>query len=80
MEVAGGKGAFEDQVVLLTRRQRIKYRLLDKPGLGLLYFCVSYFFELGFLDGAAGFHFARLKCRYFNMIRARIMTAAQRSR
>lgn len=56
----------------LTRRQRFKYRFLDKPGLGLFYFCVSFLLKAGFRDGLAGFRFARLKWRYFDDIRDKI--------
>ena len=66
------KTAEKEEWARLTRRQRIKYWLLDKPGLGLFYFCAAYFLKLGFLDGAAGFHLARCKMRYFSKIRSRI--------
>jgi len=66
------KTAGEKEWSLLTRRQRFKYRMADKPGLGLFYFCVSYFLKSGFLDGGAGLRFARLKWNYFNDIRAKI--------
>jgi len=56
----------------LTARQRLKYRMLNKPGLGLIYFAAAYFLKLGFLDGRAGFELARAKCRYFNRIRSLI--------
>ena len=56
----------------LTTRQRIKYRMLKKPGLGLMYFFAAYILKLGFLDGRAGFELARAKCRYFNRIRRKI--------
>lgn len=66
------QSAGEEAWSQLTFRQRFKYRVLDKPGLGLFYFCVSYFLAFGFMDGAVGFHFARLKAYYFNRIRSQI--------
>ncbi len=56
----------------LTTRQRLKYRMLNKPGLGLLYFAASYFLKLGFLDGRSGFYLAAYKARYFRTIRMKI--------
>lgn len=58
-----------------TPRQRFKYRHLTKWWLGPLYFLMSYVVQRGFLDGSAGWTFARLKCRYFADIRRRIRTA-----
>ena len=52
----------------LTARQRLKYRLLDKPGLGAFYFFAAYVLKRGFLDGRAGLELARAKRRYFNRI------------
>lgn len=57
----------------LTRRQRFKYRYLASAWLGPLYFVVSYFVKLGFLDGSAGWVFARMKWRYFSDIRLKIL-------
>ena len=57
---------------ILTARQRVKYSLLNRPGLGWIYFCAAYVLKLGFLDGRAGFELARTKCRYFNQIRRQI--------
>ena len=56
----------------LTRRQRVKYGLLDSWFMGPLYFTTSYVLKLGFLDGRAGFLFAWLKLRYFLRVRAGI--------
>ena len=55
-----------------TPRQRFKYRHLDDWWLGPLYFVMSYVVKRGFLDGRAGFTFARLKWRYFSDIRRKI--------
>ena len=56
----------------LTKRQRFKYRYLNCFWLAPLYFGISYFFKLGFLDGGAGFRFALMKWRYFSDIRLKI--------
>ena len=53
----------------LTGRQRVKYGLIRCWWFGLAYFCVTYFLKGGFLDGKAGFVFARGKMRYFERIR-----------
>jgi hypothetical protein len=44
-------------------RQKIKYKLLDKYWLCLIYFFYSYFLKLGFLDGVPGFAFHTVKLR-----------------
>lgn len=56
----------------LTKRQRIKYRLLTCPFFPLIYFTASYIFKGGFLDGWAGFHFAVGKMFYFSQVQAKI--------
>jgi len=63
----------------LTRRQRFKYKNLDKCWLGAFYFVISYFLKCGFLDRAVGFHLARLKGRYFNEIRIKIRAVKQKN-
>ena len=65
--------AGEDEWAKLNGRQRFKYWHLAKWWLGPLYFLVSYFAKRGFLDGAAGWTFARLKMRYFDEIRLKIL-------
>ncbi len=55
-----------------TVRQKVKYSLLSSGLLGPLYFIYSYVFKLGFLDGLAGWRFARMKYRYFCDICARL--------
>lgn len=57
----------------LTHRQRIKYRMLTWPFFPVMYFMVSYFFKLGFLDGRAGLYFALGKLFYFYQIQAKIV-------
>jgi glycosyltransferase involved in cell wall biosynthesis len=56
----------------LTSRQRFKYKHMAKWWMPWLYFCVSYFAKQGFLDGEAGWVFARLKFRYFDEVRLKI--------
>ena len=63
----------------LTARQRFKYRYLEKWWLGPLYFLVSYLGKAGFLDGKAGWDFARLKLEYFRRIRNKLMEAKKLS-
>lgn len=57
---------------LLTFRQRLKYRMLTWPIFPLVYFVASYILKLGFLDGRAGFNFARGKMFYFYQIQTKI--------
>lgn len=54
----------------LSRRQRLKYRLIRNPIFPILYFMATYFLKLGFLDGWAGFYFAAGKAAYFYQIQA----------
>lgn len=56
----------------LTKRQQTKYRLIANRWFGFAYFCACYFVKWGFLDGKAGFVFARGKWKYFNNIRRKI--------
>jgi hypothetical protein len=57
----------------LTPRQRTKYRNLTRWWFAPAYFATTYFLKLGFLDGAAGFHYAFLKLLYFYEIRLKII-------
>jgi hypothetical protein len=63
----------------LTRRQRLKYRLLCTPFLGPGYFLATYLFRLGFLDGRPGFWFAWHKLRYFFSVWRRIRALRRRA-
>ena len=56
----------------ITPRQQFKYRHLNDWWLGPLYFLMSFVAKRGFLDGKAGWTFARLKWRYFSDIRQKI--------
>ena len=53
----------------LTRRQVFKYRHLAKWWYPLFYFLFVFVVKRGFLDGAAGFHYAFYKAWYFHSIR-----------
>lgn len=57
----------------LTDRQKTKYNLIKKWWFGFAYFCACYFLKRGFLDGKAGYEFARGKWRYFRKIRRKIL-------
>jgi len=61
----------------LTRRQRLKYRLMNSYFLGPLYFFAGYIGKLGLLDGRAGFIFAILKMYYFIQIKCKINALRQ---
>lgn len=66
------KGAGNEEWSKLNRRQRFKYQNLARWWLGPLYFLVGYVAKRGFLDGAQGWTFNRLKMRYFDEIRLKI--------
>jgi glycosyltransferase involved in cell wall biosynthesis len=52
----------------VRRRKALKQILYRLPCRPMLMFWVLYVFKLGFLDGKAGFHYARLRCMYEYMI------------
>lgn len=52
----------------LTQRQRFKYTNLTRAWYSAFYFLFTYVAKLGFLDGAAGFHYAAYKAWYFRTI------------
>jgi glycosyltransferase involved in cell wall biosynthesis len=52
--------------------QKIKYRLIRTPLIGVAFFCGSYFLLGGFRDGARGFAFALLKMGYFTQVYCKI--------
>ena len=56
----------------LTPRQQAKYRHIAKWWAAPVYFIRGYIFKGGFLDGAAGFHFALGKAIYFYQIRLKL--------
>ncbi|QEG01056.1 Glycosyl transferase family 2 [Stieleria maiorica] len=56
----------------LTLKQRIKYRLIESPFAGIVYFFGAYFMMGGFLDGKRGLAFALLKMGYFTQVYCKI--------
>lgn len=56
----------------LTDRQRKKYQHITKWWAAPVYFIRGYILKGGFLDGAAGLHFALMKAVYFYQIRLKI--------
>ena len=55
-----------------TQRQRIKYGYIERWWYPWGYFFYAYVVRLGFLDGAAGFHYAFYKAWYFLTVRLMI--------
>ncbi|MDV6032217.1 MAG: glycosyltransferase family 2 protein [Phycisphaera sp. RhM] len=56
----------------LTLKQKIKYRLIESPFAGIVYFLGAYFMMGGFLDGKRGLAFALLKMGYFTQVYCKI--------
>ncbi len=56
----------------LTKRQKIKYKLINSGLLPIVYFLGSFIFKAGFLDGKAGYVLAKYKANYFFQIRTKI--------
>ncbi|QDV41316.1 hypothetical protein Enr13x_11540 [Stieleria neptunia] len=56
----------------LTLKQKIKYRLIESPFAGIVYFLDAYFMMGGFLDGKRGLAFALLKMGYFTQVYCKI--------
>lgn len=71
----GPKGS--DAWNALTKRQTLKYKNLSKWWFAPAYFLNVYFVKRGFLDGAAGFHYAYYKAWYFHSIRLIILTSKE---
>ena len=61
----------------LNKRQRFKYRHLNRFWLSYSYFFLQFILKRGFLDGQAGLRFALLKLQYFQDIRSKIRNASQ---
>ena len=53
----------------MTRRQTMKYANIDRWWYAWAYFAYDFIGQRGFLDGAAGFHYAFYKLWYFKTIR-----------
>lgn len=56
----------------LTWKQKMKYRLMNTPVIGPVYFFGSYFLMGGFLDGSRGVSFAIFKMSYFTEVYCKI--------
>ena len=56
----------------LTRRQKLKYRSLERWWFAPIYFLGTYLVRHGFLDGIPGLDYALLKMNYFQQIRLKI--------
>jgi glycosyltransferase involved in cell wall biosynthesis len=63
----------------LTQRQKLKYFLLQSGVLPVIYFLGCYFLKLGFLDGKAGYFFAKYKAHYFLQIQTKIRELRRKS-
>ena len=61
-----------DAMANFTKEQRRKYVYLTSWWLAPAYFLYSWVYKCGFLDGRAGFVFARMKSQYFSLIRSKI--------
>lgn len=57
---------------VLTRRQLFKYKHIERWWYPWCYFVYAYVIKRGFLDGAAGFHYAFYKTWYFSTVRLMI--------
>ena len=56
-----------------TWKQKLKYKLLNSPFVGPIYFLGSYFLMGGFKDGSRGLVFAILKMSYFTQVYCKIV-------
>ncbi|OYP34094.1 glycosyltransferase family 2 protein [Rhodopirellula sp. MGV] len=56
----------------LTLKQKVKYRLVQSPFAGVVYFFGAYVMMRGFLDGKRGLAFALLKLGYFTQVYCKI--------
>jgi len=61
-----------DNTVVTSFHQKVKYSLIDSWWLGRIYFIYIYLIKMGFLDGRAGYVYAHLKKHYFFDIKAKI--------
>lgn len=68
----------EQATASLTSRQKFKYMHVGKAWYATFYFIYTYLIRRGFLDGAAGFHYAFYKAWYFHTIRLLIVEARNR--
>ncbi len=61
-----------DFAAKMTGKQKIKYKILESPFSGLIYFMGAYFAMGGLFDGTRGLTFALLKMNYFTQIYCKI--------
>lgn len=61
-----------DSLVNFTKRQKIKYGLINTGLLPFIYFFYSYFIKLGIFDGKSGYYLAKYKANYFFQIQTKI--------
>ena len=64
----------------LTKRQKLKYKLLESGLLPALYFFGSYILKFGFLDGIQGYRLAKYKANYFFQIQTKIIEIKNKSK
>ena len=55
-----------------TLRQKLKYKLIKTPFLGIAYFILQYFIKGGWIDGGIGLSYAILKASYYVQISCKI--------
>lgn len=55
-----------------TKRQKVKYKLINSGLLPFIYFFYSYFIKLGIFDGKSGYYLAKYKANYFLQIQTKI--------
>ena len=68
-----------DFAAKMTAKQKVKYRILESPFSGLIYFMGAYFAMGGIFDGTRGLTFALLKMNYFTQIYCKIRELEQGS-
>ncbi|MEP5255626.1 MAG: glycosyltransferase family 2 protein [Winogradskyella arenosi] len=61
-----------DSLVNFTKRQKIKYGLINTGLLPFIYFFYSYVVKLGIFDGKSGYYLAKYKANYFFQIQTKI--------
>ena len=64
------------QQSVLTWKQKLKYKIMKSPFIGIVYFFGSFIFMGGFIDGTRGLAFAILKMSYFTQVYVKIKEKA----
>ncbi len=57
---------------IYSKRQKLKYLIIESPFSGVIYFIIQYIFFGGWIDGIVGLYFALLKSSYFIQISCKI--------